>query len=96
MELNLSGLVLTSGFGVKQPLSRCTNVLYEGTVSLPVMLTELSPQELVILAAILVLIVLTGEIFIGLVVLLLVRILGVLADIRQTLTELSDNDSPPV
>ncbi|MCD2200883.1 hypothetical protein LPA44_13405 [Halobacterium sp. KA-4] len=60
------------------------------------MLTELSPQELVILAAILVLIVLTGEIFIGLVVLLLVRILGVLADIRQTLTELSDNDSPPV
>lgn len=58
------------------------------------MLSAPSPQELVILAAILVLIVVTGELLIGLGVLLLVRILGVLADIRQTLTELSDSDSP--
>ena len=48
------------------------------------MFANSSLYELVLVIAILALVVLTGEIFLGLIVLLLLRILSVVVDIRRT------------
>jgi len=50
-------------------------------------LVDPSVAEAVLLLAVLGLIVVTGELFLGLIVLLLVRILGVLLDIERALGE---------